>query len=134
VVKLNHEELPQVMQLISMPYHDDLSAARHLLRSFDLELVCITRGEKGSLLVNREQALEQPGFAFKLVDTVGSGDAFTAALVHHYLRKASLEVMNRAANQMGAWVAGQAGGTPPENAAEIARVRDASRESARSYQ
>ena len=123
VVKLNHEELPRVMQLINAPCHDDVSAARQLLRIFNLDLVCVTRGEKGSLLVNRVHAHEQPGFTVKVVDTVGSGDAFTAALVHHYLRKASLEMMNLAANQMGAWVAGQAGGTPPVNAAQLACAR-----------
>jgi len=58
----------------------------------------------------------------KIADTVGAGDAFTAALVHHALRGSSLATMNAAANRMGAWVASQEGATPyadPEILAEV---------------
>ena len=55
---------------------------------------------------------KHPGFPAEVADTVGAGDAFTAALVHHYLRGASLAAMNEAANRMGAWVASQMGATP----------------------
>jgi fructokinase len=48
----------------------------------------------------------------KVADTVGAGDAFTAALVCEYLRGASLAQMNEAANHVGAWVASQNGATP----------------------
>ncbi|MGB8831386.1 MAG: PfkB family carbohydrate kinase, partial [Candidatus Sulfotelmatobacter sp.] len=52
----------------------------------------------------------------KVADTVGAGDAFTAAMVHGYLRGVSLAEINETANQVGAWVASQPGGTPaPEN-------------------
>jgi fructokinase len=58
----------------------------------------------------------------KTVDTVGAGDAFIAALLHHYLRGASLEAMNAAANYMGSWVASQSGATPAPDNAVIAKV------------
>jgi len=48
----------------------------------------------------------------KIADTVGAGDAFTAAMTQHFLRGSSLAVMSEAANRVGAWVASQAGGTP----------------------
>jgi fructokinase len=46
------------------------------------------------------------------VDTVGSGDAFTAALLHEYLQGSSLRTMNEMANRVGAWVASRPGGMP----------------------
>ena len=49
-------------------------------------------------------------------------DAFTAALCHHYLQGAALETMNLAANRMGAWVASQAGATPPPDPAVLANI------------
>ena len=66
---------------------------------------------------------EHPGFSVKIADTVGAGDAFTAALVHHALRGSSLAAMNAAANRMGAWVASQEGATPPADPAILAEVR-----------
>ena len=43
---------------------------------------------------------------------VGSGDAFTAGLVHEYLHGASLDLMNEVANLVGAWVASEVGAMP----------------------
>jgi fructokinase len=64
------------------------------------------------LLVNNDSHAEHPGFRVTVVDTVGAGDAFTATLVHHYLRGSDLPTMNEAANRIGSWVASKSGGTP----------------------
>jgi fructokinase len=124
VVKLNHEELPRIMRLFELEnhgeYHGDNrseeNSARRLLSSYDLDLVCITRGTNGSLLVSVDQSTGHPGFKVKVADTVGAGDAFTAALVHGYLRGTPLAQINETANRVGAWVASQPGATPsPES-------------------
>ncbi len=47
-----------------------------------------------------------------MVDTVGAGDAFAAALTHYYLRGATLSQLNAAGNRWGAWVASHAGAMP----------------------
>jgi fructokinase len=47
-----------------------------------------------------------------VVDTVGAGDTFTAALTHYYLRGAPLAVLNEAGNRWGAWMASQRGAMP----------------------
>lgn len=69
-------------------------------------------GGKGSLLVGRDARDRHPGVSTKVVDTVGAGDAFTAALADAYLRGATLGEMNEAGNRWGAWVASQPGGMP----------------------
>jgi fructokinase len=126
VLKLNHEEFPRFLDLLQCPLKNsersEITGARWLCRDFASRLVCITRGAKGSLLVTAESHHEHPGFSVKIADTVGAGDAFTAALVHHALRGSSLATMNAAANRMGAWVASQEGATPsadPEILAEV---------------
>jgi fructokinase len=111
IVKMNHDELPIVSKLLGFEACKEKQAAKRLL-DFGPKLVCVTRANRGSLLVNRRMAVEHPGFSVQVVDTIGSGDAFTAALVHEYLRGASLEKMSEVANRMGSWVASQAGGTP----------------------
>jgi len=112
IVKLNDEELPKIMSLAKLPHKDELSSAQRLMTAYDLRLVCVTRGGRGSLLVRGRDASEHRGFRVTVADTVGSGDAFTAGLVHEYLHGASLDLMNEVANLVGAWVASEVGATP----------------------
>jgi fructokinase len=112
IVKLNDEELPKIMCLNQVPHKGEISSAQWLIRAYDLRLVCITRGGRGSLLVKGSESSEHPGFRVRVADTVGSGDAFTAGLVHEYLQGASLALMNEVANLVGAWVASEVGAMP----------------------
>jgi fructokinase len=122
IMKLNDDELPRVMALLGIAHHNEESSAESLLRTFSLKLVCVTRGANGSLLVNNSGRHHHPGYPIKVADTIGAGDAFTAALVHQYLRGASLSAMNDAANRVGSWVASQIGGTPAPNAAQLREI------------
>lgn len=115
VVKLNDEELPLMMQLCGLDEGSEATSARRLLEAYDLQMVCLTRGARGSLLLTHTQMVEHAGFPIEVVDTVGAGDAFTAALAHHYLRNASLAQISEKANRTGAWVATHPGATPPAN-------------------
>jgi fructokinase len=112
IVKLNDEELPKIMRLAKFPHKDELSSAQRLISAYDLKLLCITRGGRGSLLTRGKDVSEHPGFRVRVADTVGSGDAFTAGMVHEYLHGASLSLMNEVANLVGAWVASEVGAMP----------------------
>jgi fructokinase len=99
------------------------SAACALLDNFpDCELVATSLGAHGCLLTNREGAFRHPGYPIKLVDSVGAGDAFTAGLLHAYLRGASLPQMAEVGNLCGSYVAGQQGATPPLSPELIDRI------------
>lgn len=125
IMKLNHDELPVVVEAFGYPFKREESAAEWLLAECDLKLVCVTRGARGSLLVNKRGRDEHVGIPTNVADTVGAGDAFTAALVYHYLRGATLQEMNRGANLMGSWVASQTGATPEIDHARIDIIRRA---------
>ena len=129
ILKLNHEEFPRFLDVLRCPLkgseRSDIFAARWLCRELGIRLVCITRGPAGSALITAESHHEHPGFSVKIADTVGAGDAFTAALVHHALRGSSLAAMNVAANRMGAWVASQEGAMPAADPEILAEVRAA---------
>jgi fructokinase len=62
--------------------------------------------------VTREAFDRHPGLPGTVVDTVGAGDAFTAALTHEYLLGAPLAALNEAGNRWGSWVASRRGGMP----------------------
>jgi len=126
LMKLNDAEMPPVLALLGLALEcglDEaslLKGAKLLLDKFPLSLVCITMGPLGSLLVTCDAHDRHHGFAAKVADTVGAGDAFTAALVHYYLQGAPLSVLNEAGNRWGAWVAAQPGAMPdlPEEVRE----------------
>jgi len=120
VVKMNDAEVPLVLALLGIPVEDGghpghlRSGAEKLLAEFPtLRMVAITRGAHGSLLVNREEWHEHAGFTTKVADTIGAGDAFTAAMTHYLLRGADLSVLNEAGNRWGSWMASQSGAMPP---------------------
>jgi len=112
IVKLNDAEMPKIMQLLQISHNDEKASAKRLIRDYGLRVVCITRGSNGSMLVQGDEVSEHPGFRVRVADTVGSGDAFTAGMVHEYLHGAPLELMNEVANLVGAWVASEVGAMP----------------------
>jgi fructokinase len=122
VVKLNHEELPKIMRSFELENRSEEDSARRILSSHEVKLVCVTRGNGGSLLVSADECSEHPGFKVKVSDTVGAGDAFTAALVHGYLRRTPLAQINETANRVGAWVASQSGATPAPRPGGLAQT------------
>ena len=120
VMKMNDEEVPLVLRLLGLPEGDDPAAdplrqgAQRLLNEFPaLHMVAITCGGKGSLLVTREEWHRHPGLPVRVADTIGAGDAFTAAMTHYLLRGAGLATLNEAGNRWGGWVASQSGAMPP---------------------
>jgi fructokinase len=114
VMKMNDGEVPLVLELLGLPAVDSLrEGADRLLEHFaGLTLVAITRGGEGSLLVGRSEWNEHPGIRIKVADTIGAGDAFTAAMTTYLLRGAPLSVLNEAGNRWGSFVASQSGAMP----------------------
>lgn len=117
VMKMNDAEVPMVLGLLGLPaaMKPDLlrQGAERLLSEFPtLKMVAVTRGGQGSLLVTRDEWHEHPGIPVKVADTIGAGDAFTAALTHYLLRGADLYTLNEAGNRWGGWVASQSGAMP----------------------
>jgi fructokinase len=126
IVKLNQDEIAAVPKILGHAAEGEERAARWIRDTYNLKLVCVTRGAQGSLLVAEKETSNHPGCKVHVADSVGSGDAFTAALVYHYLRGASLATLNEAANRMGAWVAGQTGATPARDNRQLERIRSSS--------
>ena len=123
VVKLNNQELPLVLDLLGLKSMDnEHNDCRLLLATFGLDLVCLTRGAEGSIMISRKEVVVHPGLKVDVKDTVGAGDGFAAVLAHHLLKKSSLTRVSEAANRYGAWIAGCAGATPEANSAILKDV------------
>ena len=111
-VKLNDEELPIVAQLCGLRSTTPREILIELADQFELRFVALTRGVQGSLLMAGANEDECPALSTKVADTVGAGDAFTAALVIGFLRGLPLDIINRHANAVAAFVCSQPGATP----------------------
>ncbi len=112
IVKLNDEEVRVLSALFSTHTRTDDEFARWVLKNYDAELVCITRGSHGALGVTVEERCEVSGIPIEVVDTVGAGDAFTAALIWSRLQRWPLEKSLHLANRLGALVASRPGAMP----------------------
>jgi fructokinase len=123
-LKLNEGELPQIGEMFAMR-GDARSIMSKLAQRFGLKLVACTRGDKGSLLLAGDQWSEHPGVPTKVMDTIGAGDSFTAAMVIGYLNGWELDVVNERANRVAAFVASSAGAMPilPEELKELFRSK-----------
>lgn len=120
IFKLNEAEVPIVLSLLGGPSMVGAeqteaalrSASRWLLERYPIKMVAITMGAFGSLLVTHEEHDRHMGLKTCVADTVGAGDAFTAALVDAFLRGDSLYRMNDAGNLWGSWMASKPGAMP----------------------
>ncbi len=112
VVKFNHEELPQIVEMFAINGLTEIEQIKRLGGKFGIRLICVTRGSKGSLLVTESEISENKGVKIEIADTIGAGDAFTAAMVHGILNGWNLDEINEKANQIGSFVASQTGAMP----------------------
>jgi fructokinase len=122
VVKLSEEELRTVGDMLAAKLgsvdggnsFDELAV--RLLTAYELDLVVLTRGARGTVLYTPQRRLEgrEPPYyaAAANADGVGAGDACCAGLVFGLLRDWPLDRTLDLANRMGAFVASQPGGTP----------------------
>lgn len=112
IVKLNDDEVRILATMFSTRTRTDEEFARWLLDSFGVDLVCVTRGAAGAIAVTAQELCEAPGIPIQVVDTVGAGDAFTAALIWSRFANWPLEKSLQLANRLGALVASRPGAMP----------------------
>ena len=79
-------------------------ALREIKSMFGCEIVGVTLGEAGSLLLCGETFIETPGFAVPggCKDTTGAGDAFRVGLLYGLLKGESIEESAKMANAVAA--------------------------------
>jgi fructokinase len=118
VVKLSAQELQVAAELIGLDSAaaDDVDQrAKRLLEQFELELLILTRGKRGTVLYGEGRRVEGEAPSFPRApraDDVGAGDACCAAIVAGLLQEWPLERIVHLANRVGAYVASQPGATP----------------------
>jgi len=112
ILKLNDDELPLVAELLDIKGSESEILAE-LVARYRLRLVVLTKGAEGSRLYGPDGDSVCEGIPpEKIADTVGAGDAFTAAVAVGLLKSDGLEQINAHANRVASFVCSQNGATP----------------------
>ena len=119
ILKVNDTEFIKLKKAFNEERVGHISFLNRLLDEFNLELVCITFGRWGCLFFDKNKIIYSPGVKINPVDTVGSGDAFIAALLTGYLQKKPLKEVAEFSNYLGAFVASKKGATPSYSKKDI---------------
>jgi fructokinase len=116
LVKLNDEEIGKVAGLLDLPKGDAGIRTEAMRDKYDLDAVIFTQGERGTAACTADGWLEGEPASFPLAenaDSVGAGDACTAALLTARLLGRDWQTTLDLANRHGAFVASQPSATPP---------------------
>ena len=111
ILKINDEELETVSALFGLE-GSQTERCRALIERFSLKLVILTKGEKGSEVVTALAEHSVVPGKIEVADTVGAGDAFTAAFVVSYLRGESLAEAHEKAGEVSSYVCTKSGAMP----------------------
>lgn len=115
ILKLNEDELLQLPNILNWTADNEINTVQKINASFpNIHTIIITKGEEGSIIYNQEgrclSELATPNI--KIVDTVGAGDAFTAAYTACILKGQTINDAHKKAVEIAAFVCSNAGAIP----------------------
>jgi len=111
VVKLNDEEIEIIGAMFGLSGSQNLKC-RALMNMFQIEVVALTMGASGSLLLTTNEESFVPVPKVKVIDTVGAGDSFAAVMVMGLLNKKPLHELHNEATEYAAKVCTYSGAMP----------------------
>jgi len=111
-LKLNEDEFPLISKMFGFSGSEENIIIK-LINRFGLKMIALTKGSEGSSLYTNEIHSFKKSPKVKIIDTVGAGDAFTAALCIGLLNKFPLDKIHKDAIHLAAFVCTQKGATPP---------------------
>ena len=112
ILKINDEEILVVAEMFSIKDKPLKMVCEDLLDMFDLEIVILTCGEKGSFVLTREESSELDTPKVDVVSTVGAGDSFTGTFIAQLLLGKTIRQAHEAAVKVSAYVCTCQGAMP----------------------
>ena len=111
VLKLNQDEIVALKPILGLKSESVKDLSEELIKKFGLRTILVTRAENGVFALDKDgTVVDVAGFKVKVVDTIGSGDAFTAGFVSRLLAGDPLSKCCSYGNKLGGLVAGTKGG------------------------
>jgi fructokinase len=113
ILKVNEHELLYLKTALNLTGSTDEQLLKQLTLLFDIQIICLTVGEKGAYVLHEDKLYHHQGYQVKVADTVGAGDSFLATFLSGYLNGYPFEQILDRACKVGAFVASQKGANPP---------------------
>jgi fructokinase len=111
ILKINDEELDILSDLIHLS-GNEIERCNQLITIYSLDMVMLTKGTEGSHIITGKCKSFLATPQVKVEDTVGAGDAFTAAFITSYMDGESIETAHRYAVDVAAFVCTKKGAMP----------------------
>lgn len=115
ILKVNLDELKLINNLLYKDNFDLKYLSLKIINQFDIDLVAITRGAEGSVLIKKDILHDYKINPSKIIDSVGAGDAFSSILCLGYLRKWKLSTINKIANKFASEICQVTGALPDDD-------------------
>lgn len=92
ILKVNDDELAIIKSLFYPNLQNDNEILlKNLNKDFNIDYIFLTLGKSGASLFYNNQYIFKPSNKIKVVDTVGAGDSFCAALSYAILKKLDIK-------------------------------------------
>ncbi len=111
VLKMNDDEMAQLKELFGLTGSDE-EVANWFMENYNLKMVVLTAGAEYSTVYTPDKVSTLPTPKVEVVDTVGAGDAFSAALIMSLLKGMPLEEAHRYAVKIASFVCSRKGAWP----------------------
>lgn len=115
ILKVNENEIIWVKETYGLTGKTDEQLLKQLSAKFNINLICLTKGENGACILKDGRLFKHAGFKVQVADTIGAGDAFLATFIACYLQGYPMETILDNACKVGAFVVSQVGANPEYN-------------------
>ena len=118
-LKLNDDELFEISKKLGSKYNSIEQNVKFISEETNTNSVCVTKGQHGALLLMEGKLFYNSGYQIKVLDTVGAGDSFFAALISKLLNGTHPQEAINYACAVGALVAQSEGANPKITSEDI---------------
>jgi fructokinase len=112
ILKVNEHEIVYLKDELALSGNTDEQLLKQLSHLFNIEIICLTQGEKGASVLKDGRLHKHKGYSVKVADTVGAGDSFLATFIASHLNGYPMDTVLDRACKVGAFVASQVGANP----------------------
>lgn len=112
ILRVKENELYTLKSDLGLFEYETKALAQEVINEYNIDVVLVTKSKSGAFAITRDGGFfEDPGYKIDLMDTVGSGSAFSAGFLHVYLENQDIEEALRFGNAAGAATAATHGAT-----------------------